>query len=111
MGVSDFLAIGKTFKEGGGPAFVVVIHLTYPKSKTIRIRHFCSDTNLTQDHPAGKFFEALEKLVAFVRSFAIPTSLAVDSFLDLHRRQHFPGLGKVKELSMANHMSVIQNAV
>ncbi len=111
VGVSDFLTIGKAFKDGGGPAYAVVIHLTYEQARTIRIRHFCSDTNLTQDDTAGKFFEALEKLVTFVRSSAIPTNFAVDSFLDLHRRQHFPGLGKVKELSMENHMIVMQNTV
>jgi hypothetical protein len=111
VGLSDFLTIGKSFKDGGGPAYAVVIHLTYEQARTIRIRHFCSESNLTQDDPAGKFLEALEKLVTFVRSAGIPTNQAINGFLDLHRRQHFPGLGKVKELSMVNHMIVMQAAV
>ncbi len=111
IGVSDFLTIGRLFQSGGGPAYAVVIHFTYEAHGNIRLRHFCSDSNETQDDPGGKFIEALDKLVAFVAISRIPNNLAIDEFIALHRRQHFPGLGKVKELSIMNHMLVMQAAV
>lgn len=110
-GISDFLTVGRSFKPGGGRAYAVVIHLTFKKAGAIRVRHFCSDTNDTPDDPGGKFLEALEKLVAFVTSSGIPSNPAIDTFADLHNRAHFPGLGKVMELSMINHMLVMQSAV
>lgn len=110
-GISDFLTIGRLFQAGGGPAYAVVIHLTFDSNGSIRIRHFCSDSNATRDDPGGKFLEALDKLARFVQASGVPSNLATTELLDLHRRQHFPGLGKVKEISMMNHMLVMMNAV
>lgn len=111
LGISDFLTIGRRFESGGGPAYAVVIHLTYELAGVVRLKHFCSDSNDTQDDPGGKFLEALDKLVAFVQVARLPTNLGIDGLLDLHQRQHFPGLGKAKELAMMNHMLVMQAAV
>ncbi len=111
LGVSDFLTLGRGFQSGGGPAYAVVIHFTYESGDVVRLKHFCSDSNETQDDPAGKFFEALEKLIDFVDERSLPTNLGIDGFRDLYQRQHFPGLGKVKELSIMNHMLVMQDAI
>lgn len=111
FGVSDFLTIGRRFQSGGGPAYAVVIHFTYLLNNVVRLKHFCSDSNETQDDPGGKFLEALAKLIEFVDSESIPSNLAIDGFRDLYVRQHFPGLGKAKELSMMNHMIVMERAV
>ncbi|PZU49800.1 hypothetical protein D8M15_00185 [Micrococcus sp. HSID17228] len=89
----------------------MVIHFTYESGDVVRLKHFCSDSNETQDDPAGKFFEALEKLIDFVDERSLPTNLGIDGFRDLYQRQHFPGLGKVKELSIMNHMLVMQDAI
>lgn len=109
-GVSDFLTLGRGYQTGGGPAYAVVIHFTYIVNGVIRLNHFCSDSNDTQDDPGGKFFEALDKLVKFIHKNSLPKNIAIESLLALHQRQHFPGLGKVKELSIMNHMLVMQEA-
>ena len=111
VGISDYLTIGKTYRTGGALPFAVVIHFTYNEAGSIRIRHFCSDTNHTQDDTAGKFSEAVDKLLAFVAAKGLPSNIAIDQFADLQSRQHYPGLGKVKEISMENHMLVMQAAV
>ncbi|GAB3076369.1 hypothetical protein GCM10027215_15010 [Nocardioides zeae] len=77
----------------------------------VRIRHFCSDSNETQDDPGGKFLEALEKLVRFASDSSIRTNRGLAAFVDLHARQHFPGLGKVKEFSIMNHLEVMARAI
>ncbi|MDU0349055.1 sce7725 family protein [Actinomyces sp. MRS3W] len=111
VGVSDFLTLGRAFHDRGGPAYTVVIHFTYLSGDAVRLRHFCSDSNETQDDLAGKFFEALNKLISFIDTKSLPTNQGIDAFRDLHRRQHFPGLGKVKEFSIMNHMLVMQDAI
>ena len=72
----------------------------------MNIRHFVSDRRDDPTDPAGKFLEALGAMIEFLDS---PTSqfvesAAVQEFRSLYHREHFPGLGKVKELSMRHHI-------
>jgi hypothetical protein len=66
-GFGDYQTIGEAFKEGGTMPRVVAIHLTYqrPRQEAIFIRHFCSTPNGSSADTAGKYLEALSKLVAF----------------------------------------------
>lgn len=111
-GFGDFLVVGDDFSETGGPAYAVAIHLTFidpEKDGEMFVYHFVSDRMDTPTDPAGKFDEALNKLVAEVErpgSHVLRTT-AVAEFLDLHRRHHFPGLGYVKKLSMSHHIETL----
>ena len=108
----DFLIVGSDFKEGGGPAYAIAIHLTYadPDSDdAIAIKHYVSDQVDTPKDPAGKFLEALQKLSEDVLA---PSSLifqsdAVREYLTLYENQHFPGLGYTKKLSMQHHFELM----
>jgi hypothetical protein len=111
-GFGDFLTVGDEFAEGGGPAYAVAIHLTFidaDSESSMFIRHFVSDSNMTPADPAGKFSEALAKLAAAVRDprSKILKSKAVNEFLRLHDRGHYPGLGYVKKLSMQHHLELM----
>ncbi|MBC8402177.1 MAG: sce7725 family protein [Candidatus Marinimicrobia bacterium] len=106
-GFSDYLAIGEPYSESGFLPYAVVIHLTYLDSGTkIRIRHFVSDSNDDIDDPAGKFSEALHKLVDWLNTSGLDTQ-ATRIFRDLHRTGHFPGLGVLKKLSIMNHIELV----
>lgn len=111
-GYGDFLTIGDHYAEGGGPAYAVAIHLTFidpSQESAMFVYHFKSDSNNTPVDPAGKFAEALDKLVAEVDradSKVLETS-AVREFRDLHDRSHFPGLGYVKKLSIRHHIETL----
>lgn len=111
-GFGDFLIVGDDYTESGGPAYAVVIHLTYidkTRDDAMYIRHYMSDRKDTPADPAGKFAEALAKLVADVKdpnSQIVETS-AVQEFLYLHDTHHFPGLGYVKKLSMQHHIETL----
>lgn len=107
---SDYLTIGADYIEGGMLPYAVVIHLTYkdPGSEDIRIRRFISDNNLDASDTAGKFYEALSKLIAFVDSNNI-NSLAVKQFRDYFDRGAFPGLGIIKKLSIMHHIELLQS--
>ena len=111
-GYGDFLTIGDHYAEGGGPAYAVAIHLTFidpEQEDAMFVYHFKSDTNNTPVDPAGKFSEALQKLVTTVDSAGskVLETSAVHEFRDLHARHHFPGLGYVKKLSIKHHLETL----
>lgn len=111
-GFGDFLMVGDSYSEGGGPAYAVAIHLTYidpERDDVMYIYHFVSTTNDTPTDPAGKFGQALEKLIAKLEggnSKLLETS-AIKEFRELHAKGHFPGLGYVKKLSMNHHIETL----
>lgn len=111
-GFGDFLIVGDDYIESGGPAYAVAIHLTFidpDQDETMKIYHFVSDRQDTPLDPAGKFAEALTKMIATVdspKSNVLETE-AVGEFRELHRKRHFPGLGYVKKLSMNHHIETL----
>ncbi|RFS22913.1 sce7725 family protein [Aeromonas dhakensis] len=113
-GFGDFLMVGDAYSEGGGPAYAVAIHLTFidpTKDDVMYIYHFVSDTRDTPTDPAGKFAQALTKLIAKLDSGTsnIFESSAIKEFRALHEKGHFPGLGYVKKLSMKHHVETLAN--
>jgi len=112
QGFGDYLIVGYEYSDGGGPAYAVAIHLTFTdkdEESDMFLRHYKSDRHTTPVDPAGKFGEALAKLVADVdkpNSNIFPSN-AVKEFRELHTKGHFPGLGYVKKLSMQHHVELI----
>jgi len=111
-GFGDFLVVGDDYIESGGPAYAVAIHLTFidpDQDDSMLIYHFKSERQDTPTDPAGKFAEALEKMMATLndrKSKVLETS-AVEEFRLLHKQGHFPGLGYVKKLSMNHHIETL----
>lgn len=111
-GFGDFLIVGDDFSESGGPAYAVAIHLTFidpDKDDVMYIYHFVSTTKDTPTDPAGKFGQALNKLVAKLNSgqSKLFEGEAIGEFRELHENGHFPGLGYVKKLSMKHHIETL----
>lgn len=111
-GFGDFLIVGDEYSETGGPAYAVAIHLTFidpEMDDAMFIHHFKSDRQDTPTDPAGKFYEALKKLVNEVErpETKIFKSSAVEEFLQLYKAGHFPGLGYIKKLSMKHHIETL----
>jgi hypothetical protein len=109
IGFSDYVTIGNDFTDTGFLPFAVAIHLTYEKDPgELWIRHFVSDSNSDSTDPAGKFGEALEKLVAFIDEKNIQTQ-AANEFRELYANEHYPGLGSIKKLSIKHHLELIND--
>lgn len=111
-GFGDFLIVGDEYSESGGPAYAVAIHMTAideDNDQQMVIHHFVSDRVDTPKDPAGKFLEALQKLVNEVNGprTSILRTGAVDEYLSLKNKGHFPGLGYVKKLSMMHHLETL----
>ena len=113
-GFGDFLIVGDDYSEGGGPAYAVAIHLTFidpDKDDAMYIYHFASATKDTPTDPAGKFGEALKKLIRALDSGTsrlLETS-AIKEFRELYAKGHFPGLGYIKKLSMKHHIETLSD--
>lgn len=113
-GFGDFLIVGEYFSATGGPAYAVAIHITYINDEEeLWIKHFVSDTTGTPIDPAGKFLEALEKLINYLKhgDDEIFESMAIKEFKSLYERKHFPGLGYLKKLSMMHHVELILSEI
>lgn len=111
-GFGDFLTVGDVYTEGGGPAYAVAIHLTFidpSKDDVMYIYHFVSVTKDTPTDPAGKFAQALTKLITKLDSGTshILETEAIKEFRALHDKGHFPGLGYIKKLSMKHHIETL----
>jgi hypothetical protein len=111
-GFGDFLIVGDDYSESGGPAYAVAIHLTFinPKDDEVMyIYHFVSTTKDTPTDPAGKFGQALTKLIVKLDSGTsyLYEGMAIDEFRALHAKKRFPGLGTLKKLSMIHHIETL----
>ena len=111
-GFGDFLTVGDDYSESGGPAYAIAIHLTYispNNDHAMYIYHFLSDRQDTPTDPAGKFAEALANMIAELDTAGCPVleTAAVREFRQLHRDNHYPGLGYVKKLSMQHHIETL----
>lgn len=114
QGFGDFTIIEDQYAPGGGPAHAVAIHLTEQNAaREIDTKHFVSTRTTGAVDTPGKFMEALDKAVAHIRgrrtSFAF--SQACREYEDLHTRRHFPGLPKVKRLSIRHHIELMDSIV
>lgn len=107
IGFSDYTVVGKEYNDTGFAPYAVAIHIVYFDSdKSLRVKHFVSDSNDDISDPAGKFQEALSKLVEWNKKKQIKT-VAMKEFEDLYRREAYPGLGTVKKLSIMHHLELI----
>jgi hypothetical protein len=105
-GFSDYLTIGDKYSESGMLPFAVAIHLSYEDSKKIRIKHFVSNSNDDRADIAGKFAEALAKLISWCNKNN-QTSIGITEFRELYTTGHFPGLGSIKKLSIMHHIELV----
>ncbi len=108
IGFSDYLSIGEEYSEIGFLPYAVAIHLSYADeaTKKIRVKHFVSNSNDDQSDIAGKFSEALDKLIAWCDETGY-NSIAIPIFRAYHQNGHFPGLGTLKKLSLMNHIDLV----
>lgn len=111
-GFGDFLTVGDDYQDSGGPAYAVAIHVTFvdpDQDSAMFIHHFKSISNDTPIDPGNKFREAATKLRTAVEASGskILRTSAIEEFLDLQAREHYPGLGYVKKLSMQHHLELM----
>ena len=107
VGFADYSVVGEEYNETGFAPYAVAIHIVYfDTDDSLRVKHFVSDSNDDISDPAGKFQEALSKLVEWNENKQLDT-VAMNEFEDLYRREAYPGLGTVKKLSIMHHLELM----
>lgn len=110
-GFGDFLIVGDEYSESGGPARAVALHLTFLKGvdeDNMYIRHYVSDRKEGVSDPGGKFLEALRKLIVDIKKYPDDFDTnACKLYIELWEKEHFPGLGIAKKISMQHHLEII----
>lgn len=111
LGFSDYSIVGEEFIDAGFAPKAVAIHIVYfDKDNKLRIRHFVSDSNDDIFNPAGKFAEALKKLIDWYAGNSFDRkndSNALREFKKLNDAGTYPGLGVIKKLSIKHHLEIM----
>jgi hypothetical protein len=108
-GFSDYSIVGSDYSESGFAPYAVAMHIVYFDQKNnLRIRHFVSDSNKDTKDPAGKFGEALLKLVQWNKVVNLNT-YGIKQLVTHYENGTYPGLGTVKKLSVMHHLELMSN--
>lgn len=110
LGFSDYSVIGNEYTEGGFAPYAVAIHIVYfAADKSLRVKHFVSDSNEDISNPAKKFYQAVSKLAAWYETKPKPVelTLGLKMLLEHYVKQTYPGLGSVKKLSLMHHLELM----
>nr|WP_154890534.1 sce7725 family protein [Paenibacillus xylanexedens] len=106
-GFSDYSIIGSEYTDAGFAPYAVAIHIVYFDSKSnLRIKHFVSDSNKDTKDPAGKFGQALSKLMNCPELKDLNT-FGLNQFRKHYQEGTYPGLGTVKKLSVMHHLELV----
>lgn len=112
MGFSDYSMVGEDYSEGGFAPYAVAIHIVHPtEDNSLEIMHFVSDSNEDISDPAGKFSEALEKMMNWYNDLDDTriNTLAMEYFVRHYNEGTYPGLPTLKKLSIMHHIEVVDN--
>lgn len=109
IGFSDYSIVGSEFSTEGWSPYAIAIHLVFLKEdQKIYIKHFVSDSNNSRNEPAIKFIEAVTKLCEWADANQYSTN-AIEEFKNLLKKNHYPGLGVIKKISIKQHLEIINN--
>lgn len=110
IGFSDYSIVGEEYSETGFAPYAVAIHITYfDKDKALRIKHFVSDSNDDISDPAGKFGEAVKKLVKWSNEASFNTTVGLGELIEAYKDEKYPGLGSVKKYSIMHHLELMSD--
>ncbi|MBU9723438.1 sce7725 family protein [Bacillus alkalicola] len=109
IGFSDYSIVGSEYSESGFAPYAVAIHIVYKDNNNcFRVKHFVSDSNEDYRDPAGKFSEALDKLMQWQSDMKINT-YAMSEFRKHYEKGTYPGLGPIKKLAIMHHIELVSN--
>ena len=96
-------------KKTAKAAVLYVFHKVYfDEEKSLRVRHFVSDSNDDISDIAGKFKEAMYKLVKWNKTAKLDT-YGIRKLEEFYSLESYPGLGTVKKLSIMHHLELMNS--
>jgi hypothetical protein len=107
IGFSDYSIVGDEFRESGFAPNAIAIHIVYFKGEVLYVHHFTSDSNDDRHNPAKKYYEALNKLIAWKSDIPNMNTIAMNIFQEHYENGSYPGLGSIKKLCVMHHLELI----
>ena len=110
VGFSDYSIIGDEYSDSGFAPYAVAIHIVYfADDKSLRVKHFVSDSNEDPENTALKFYQAVAKLANWYRNEKpnIEMTFGLKTFLNHYDNQTYPGLGTAKKLALMHHLELM----
>lgn len=109
FGFGDYSIVGNMFEEGGFAPSAVAIHIIYfAEDDALRIHHFVSDSTIGIRDVAGKYYEAVAKLVDwFNKGHQRQRTTALSTFINHYENGYYPGLPTIKKLSIMHHLELM----
>lgn len=109
-GYGDFTLLPMAYAEGGFAPRAVVIHWSYLKKEGDReeiwMAHYTSESNYSTSDVAGKFREAVHKLIKDRDKYEFMENKAFQELKTYYEEGRYPGLGVLKKLSIQNHILI-----
>lgn len=108
-GFSDFSIVGKEYNESGFAPYAVAIHIVFFDEETnLELAHFVSDSNDDPGDSAGKYGEAVSKLVVWNEQRQLNTE-GIRMFEKTYNERRYPGLGVAKKYSIMHHLELMSD--
>ena len=105
VGFSDFSIDNRIYFEHGYPSSRLVLHLIYLKDETLRIHHFLSTEEGTQQE---KFFELMAEVADWRYRLTGDTLTKGLELLVLSAEQRkFPGMGVMRKAAVMHHLEIM----
>lgn len=109
-GFGDYSIVGDEYIESGFAPYAVAIHIVYfAEDRSLRIKHFISDSNDDISDVAGKFYEAISKLHRWYVDEHQERQLTsgLNTLLEHYDHKTYPGLPTLKKLSIMHHLELM----
>jgi hypothetical protein len=108
-GFGDYSIVGNIFDESGFTPKAVAIHIVYfADDRALRVHHFVSDSNIDIKDVAGKYYEAVAKLVNwFNNGYQNQRTTGLSELINHYENGYYPGLPTIKKLSIMHHLELM----
>ena len=100
----DYTIMRKSFREGGGKANAIALHVGYQTPTEIRMKHFVSDPSLASTSQPVMYDDAVDKLILFSATPQALLTLGLREFIA--SKPKFPGLPKAKQFGVMHHIQL-----
>lgn len=106
VGFSDFTLDSRIYYDKSYPSRTLVLHLTYPTSTEVRIRHF---TAAAEEIPfKEQYFQIMEQVLSEEsRLFGEERTAGLQLLVDAYEAARFPGMGVMRKAAVMHHLEII----
>lgn len=106
VGFSDFTLDSRIYYDQSYPSQTLVLHLSYPTTNEVRIRHF---TASEEELPLkAQFLQVMDQVLLVEKQlFGMERTSGVQLLADAYEASRFPGMGVMRKAAVMHHLEVM----